>query len=919
MDPSSPTSNEYDDLFNGEPDQQSLSPPPHASGNRDVNSEDDAWAMFDEAVAEDEGLRPKSRSPAATQQRRGPSDAFVVEDGSVLWQSRNDSVEHSNHNRMPYSYDATTGNRRSISPSETELIEKGFEFHNQVSEQTIVRKFNNEHFRQALRDVDPSMPRKVQWRAWKAKRDEYLLLGGHDSDQSEAIDEDLDEYYEGDISLFDDEGKDLVSSRQKSSALKQKVQSTDINPPPSVDAEGVISDFAHSPIKRSKYYLSEITPSETQGHHPSIIPRSPQQKLTRVSSLASSAPLDVVGSLSEIQPLTKEALSAKDKEASVDLETYGDIPSSDRTEPLHYPPSLDRLPSPFRKPADFANSVAPEQSSILGRPVDMADAESTRAVRGSPIRPPDMSSRPDTPRPSFLGETAYRSVEQGLPISPWTKYGSPARAERSHSPSLVSVGGVDVASTSGFDSPSPVKVDPIVRSAEALPPPFQTDHTSNTAEGYQSSARPLNNHLSVPQPQFSMLSQSSTLERPTTSRGGPAAVEAWMNFTQTLQRISAAKSIVDVEPHTTRTPVHVHEASSVPAITKPEPQNQPSQLLDPWLEPSKVTNNILDYKNLTPTPILTPSHSEQPESQRQSTTQSDSMSKRGSGPFVAQSDNIPISVFESLPPETLPEIAEALHRAKRGQRSAVNTKSIPDFARAVTGTYATTTKKGFPAKRTVTAKGPIAAGVQGDSVKISKTRSANRKGTSAGKDVKTRQDQSEAHLFHEAEQMDVDEELDRDIPLRESQDSNLVAELDVPAQLTTMKVSGDASVVAELDVPVQLVTANVSDTSFATKAPTKELPAKRSKPEDSKTPSKTTKRQAKRIESGLTPQSATNNYTSRRRSPRLAEWEDAAAVTDEMNVDTPTPTKSGNTKKNNTEPKIPSRKSTRNATTSRQK
>ena len=53
------------------------------------------------------------------------------------------------------------------SPTESQLIDEGFEFHNMLPEGRHGNQFDNEAFRDALKHVSPELPRKQQWYAWR--------------------------------------------------------------------------------------------------------------------------------------------------------------------------------------------------------------------------------------------------------------------------------------------------------------------------------------------------------------------------------------------------------------------------------------------------------------------------------------------------------------------------------------------------------------------------------------------------------------------------------------------------------------------------------------------------------------------------------------------------------------------------------
>lgn len=74
------------------------------------------------------------------------------------------------------------------SPTESQLAESGFEFHNQLSEQEQIARFGDKAFRRALREVLPSLSRKQQWYAWRRVNEENFgdgINGKHDDVKEE--------------------------------------------------------------------------------------------------------------------------------------------------------------------------------------------------------------------------------------------------------------------------------------------------------------------------------------------------------------------------------------------------------------------------------------------------------------------------------------------------------------------------------------------------------------------------------------------------------------------------------------------------------------------------------------------------------------------------------------------------------------
>ena len=62
------------------------------------------------------------------------------------------------------------------SPTESQLVASGFEFHNELSEEEQIARFGDKAFRKALREVLPSLSRKQQWYAWRRMNEN---LGGN--------------------------------------------------------------------------------------------------------------------------------------------------------------------------------------------------------------------------------------------------------------------------------------------------------------------------------------------------------------------------------------------------------------------------------------------------------------------------------------------------------------------------------------------------------------------------------------------------------------------------------------------------------------------------------------------------------------------------------------------------------------------
>jgi hypothetical protein len=68
-----------------------------------------------------------------------------------------------------------------LSPTESQLAEQGFEFHNGLSEAEQIARFGGKAFRKALREVNPELSRREQWNAWRQAQSENDQ-SDHDSD-----------------------------------------------------------------------------------------------------------------------------------------------------------------------------------------------------------------------------------------------------------------------------------------------------------------------------------------------------------------------------------------------------------------------------------------------------------------------------------------------------------------------------------------------------------------------------------------------------------------------------------------------------------------------------------------------------------------------------------------------------------------
>jgi len=95
-------------------------------------------------------------------------------------------VKHTPLTTRDWSYPAAPA----PSPTESQLLASGFEFHNELSEKEQIALFGDKAFRKALREVLPSLSRKQQWYAWRRVNEENY---GESTASKEALKEEAKE------------------------------------------------------------------------------------------------------------------------------------------------------------------------------------------------------------------------------------------------------------------------------------------------------------------------------------------------------------------------------------------------------------------------------------------------------------------------------------------------------------------------------------------------------------------------------------------------------------------------------------------------------------------------------------------------------------------------------------------------------
>lgn len=174
----------------------------------------------------------------------------------------------------------------SPTPAELELDNSGLEI------ERVIEQIKSKDTRQALHTINPSLSRSQTFRLYHRAIDSKIGLAEdanntwleiqsppHDSDGDEdkfTVDSDED------TSLCEDLCLDSNSTEQ------EKIETQRIGQDQASEKHrGLSSDNSHCSLIHSKPHLSDVTPIQVQGHHPVIIPRSPQKTMSCTSSLAS--------------------------------------------------------------------------------------------------------------------------------------------------------------------------------------------------------------------------------------------------------------------------------------------------------------------------------------------------------------------------------------------------------------------------------------------------------------------------------------------------------------------------------------------------------------------------------------------------------------------------------------------------------
>lgn len=585
--------------------------------------------------------------------------------------------------------------------TESDLKPEDFQFHK------VIEKIKSKHTRQVLQSVDPSLSRQelfqIYRRAAEAEGKDVELyrpdtpLQEYDSD---GLDDSPVGSCDEDVSPCDNDGEPRKTRRKSSCRSPSRSSKRDsVRWPHSAEMRNSSTETLHQSLMHSKPHLSEITPTEAQGHHPSIIPRSPQRPASRASSLSSETRLNHHSWTPEPLPLTEESLARKDEELAT-----SSLPDS-----LFPLLPVERQPSPFRRPTEPASSIM--LSSPLRKPFDSIDASSTKAIIGSPAPTPSQPiSRPDTPRPSFATQCMQeRSEVDGCP-SPAQRHSQPAQIANLGTPSPFTDKDVHMLDTLSVESPTPTKARALEVSAAGASP------VHSLPPGYAPTG-----------PAATCPDMSSVFAANVLPMKSPLQPLPGLTLQETLASVLASVTC-------DRGPPSQQADTFSPRSVGPTRPVAPC-LDEPWHETVRVADKLSHYPPLKP---VSPSKRPSQQHQRKSNVTRQLSSKKPSDPFAANNDMITFPPPSDSPPlSPLTGIAGQIYQVKRDQRKATAPGRVA--RRAATGTRAVSTRSPRKAKAAGGDHGehfgkdvgkrskPTNLGVKGDGIKVTKTRATGRR------------------------------------------------------------------------------------------------------------------------------------------------------------------------------------------------
>ncbi|ETN46186.1 uncharacterized protein HMPREF1541_00370 [Cyphellophora europaea CBS 101466] len=386
------------------------------------------------------------------------------------------------------------------SPTESQLVDEGFEFHNQLPEDSQLGKFANDAFREALKDVSPDLPRKQQWYAWR-KVVEMLEQHerGHDDEDDFFDDSDLPNDFSlgsladrsfGGCHCGGDKSRCTCgpgscycsgcrpqSQRSEANAHAQRtIEEDQQDVPMNIDYAPITPSFPPNIHHARPSHISQMTQvgiakdhvpdpyydtEESAGPHPISISRMATNGTAsnpgcgckcgskcacptgacrcaqRDKDVHAATSATITSKeLFEI-PVKRSAAIFDPQENWSDAATAGrSPPPSDIKEPQVFQENFPQIATALSTPSILSPQDAPTPAPPLCSPM--------RSPMRSPERlahtPATTISRPDTPRP--VGDTYEHGIRQSVepePLSPVShRHSTPAYENRSRSPSPIS-------------------------------------------------------------------------------------------------------------------------------------------------------------------------------------------------------------------------------------------------------------------------------------------------------------------------------------------------------------------------------------------------------------------------------------------------------------------------------------------------
>lgn len=337
-----------------------------------------------------------------------------------------------------------SGRPRKSSPTESELVNEGFEFHNQLPEDVQISRFADNAFRKALREISPDLPRKQQWYAWnKVKqmlrdgREVAEDTGGSPAHSRPYLD-DADDEIDRQAITSDSESE----SEGDASQLLYKEPLTVFTGYPSLQGVTLslpagIDEVHPSETAETRHQLEELTDSSSGSLGPMQFGET--QNMREGYQTGSEA---FRNGETMVQERNRALLSIEFRTPDLGLDTRIHSKPGARLAPDHH--TIREIKS---QNEDFFADKA-EALRTFRSPVRTRESSPLKEVESSspPLMPGFSQServrRPDTPRP--VDTSIRQSVEPETPRRLLHRESTPAFEARSPTPSPVSRSAEDV-------------------------------------------------------------------------------------------------------------------------------------------------------------------------------------------------------------------------------------------------------------------------------------------------------------------------------------------------------------------------------------------------------------------------------------------------------------------------------------------